>query len=194
MISASTPPRISFLAKTTVGQKLRTLTPESFRRCTTAVGGWPPASTTWLTRRSMQASASAISCGCMTMRLTPNGLRVSSDVASISRDSRSGGIEPDAMTPKPPPLEIAATRLRSETQVMAPPMMARRTPRNSRPRRQRRLSRALGWFMPSGCVEAVGRMQRANRKLGVFLGDENAHLDLRGGDHLDVDAFLGKRL
>lgn len=31
---------------------------------------------------------------------------------------------PQARTPKPPPSEMAATNLRSETQVIAPPMMA----------------------------------------------------------------------
>ena len=35
-----------------------------------------------------------------------------------------GVMAPQAMTPKPPALEIAATRLRSDTQVMAPPMIA----------------------------------------------------------------------
>ncbi len=59
------------------------------------------------------------------MRLTPNGcvgqplrrldLRFAADL---------GVIEPQAITPKPPALEMAETRLRSETQVMAPPMMA----------------------------------------------------------------------
>jgi hypothetical protein len=37
---------------------------------------------------------------------------------------RSGIMEPQAMTPKPPALEMAATRLRSDTQVIAPPRMA----------------------------------------------------------------------
>ena len=43
-----------------------------------------------------------------------------------------GVIAPQAMTPKPPPFEIAATRLRSDTQVIAPPMIASSQPRNSR--------------------------------------------------------------
>ncbi len=33
-------------------------------------------------------------------------------------------MEPQAMTPKPPALDVAATRWRSDTQVIAPPMMA----------------------------------------------------------------------
>ena len=37
-------------------------------------------------------------------------------------------------------------------------------------------------------------MQRPQRKLGIFLGDEDAHLDLGGRDHLDVDALFGERL
>ena len=58
------------------------------------------------------------------IRLTPNGRPVRPEVAAISVASISGDMEPEAMTPKPPALEMADTRLRSETQVMAPPMMA----------------------------------------------------------------------
>ena len=49
----------------------------------------------------------------------------------------AGVIEPEAMTPNPPALEIAATRWRSDTQVIAPPIMARSVPRKARPRAQR---------------------------------------------------------
>ena len=74
--------------------------------------------------------------GCMVMRLTPKGRSVSAAVAAISAASRPGDIEPEAMTPKPPAFESADTRCRSDTQVMAPPMMASSQPRNSRPRPQ----------------------------------------------------------
>ena len=62
-------------------------------------------------RASTQTSASSSSCGCMTIRLTPNGRSVSAAVAAISSASRSGPIEPQASTPKPPASLIAATRL-----------------------------------------------------------------------------------
>ena len=58
------------------------------------------------------------------------------------RPSRSGDIAPEAITPKPPALEIAATRLRSDTQVIAPPMIARSQPRKARPRAHSRSSSA----------------------------------------------------
>src|SRR5258708_22733935 len=123
------------------------------------------------------------------------------------------------MTPKPPPFDIAATRLRSETQVIAPPMIASSVPRNSEPRRQSRssrrrarsraslppgppcpsasglvpASRSAVFVIPSISVEAVGRVQGADRQLGVVLCDQHAHLDLGCGDHLDVDAFVSER-
>ena len=68
------------------------------------------------------------------IRLTPNGRSVSARVAAISAASSSGDIEPEAITPKPPALEIAATRLRSDTQVIAPPMIANSQPSTVRPR------------------------------------------------------------
>ena len=58
------------------------------------------------------------------MTFTPKGRSVSFLVSAISIESRSGDMEPVAMTPKPPPLEMAETRWRSDTQVMAPPMTA----------------------------------------------------------------------
>ena len=57
----------------------------------------------------------------MVIRLTPNGLSVRALVSAISVSSSSGVIAPQAITPKPPALEIAETRLRSETQLIAPP-------------------------------------------------------------------------
>ena len=48
--------------------------------------------------------------------------------------------QPQAITPNPPALEMAATRVRSLTQLIAPPMMAVRVPRNAVPRDQSRSS------------------------------------------------------
>ena len=89
-------------------------------------------------RRTPRSAPS--SCGCSVIRLTPNGRSVSARVAAISAASSSGDIDPEAMTPNPPAFEIAATRLRSDTQVIAPPMIARSVPRNARPRAHSRSS------------------------------------------------------
>ena len=129
------------------------------------------------------------------------------------RRAARGDIEPEAMTPNPPAFEIAATRLRSDTQVIAPPMIASSVPRKARPRAHSRSSsapaarrrprsphgRACGRSAaadPSVIrgVEPVGGMQRAQRELGVFGRDQHADLDLGGRDHLDVDALVGQRL
>src|SRR5579872_273061 len=134
------------------------------------------------------------------MRLTPKGFRVSAAVAWISASSASGGIAPFAMTPKPPASEMAATRFRSDTQVMAPPMIPKEVPRKSRPRRQRwsRCARASGCavgsaVMSGSCgIEAIGGMEGTERQFRIFLGDEDAHLDLGGGNHLDIDPLLGQ--
>ena len=58
------------------------------------------------------------------MMLTPKGLAVSFRVAHISDSSSSGDIDPVARIPNPPALEIAATSVCSETQLIAPPQMA----------------------------------------------------------------------
>src|SRR5215472_12670372 len=104
------------------------------------------------------------------------------------------------MTPKPPAFEMAATRWCSLTQLMAPPMMATRQPRNAAPRAHSASSRAraatrraLGGAV-SGGIEAVGGVQRAHGKLGVFGADQHRDLDLARGNHLDVDAARGERL
>jgi len=70
----------------------------------------------------------------MVMRLTPKGFDVSALVAAISVSSNSGVIAPQAITPKPPALEMAATRLRSLTQLIAPHRIAVSQPRKSVPR------------------------------------------------------------
>ena len=68
------------------------------------------------------------------IRFTPNGLLVSAWVAVISRSSSSGVIAPHAITPKPPALLIAATRLRSDTQLIAPHRIACSLPKKAAPR------------------------------------------------------------
>ena len=78
----------------------------------------------------------------MVMRLTPNGRVVSAWVPAISCASASGPMEPPAMTPKPPALLMAETRVRSLTQLIAPPMIATRLPRKRRPRSDSRSNSA----------------------------------------------------
>ncbi len=98
--------------------------PLSFTARTAPPGGMPPASTTCPTRAAMHTRTSASSWGCMVIRFTPKGLSVSACVAAISAASWSGFIAPQAITPNPPALLIAATRCRSLTHVIAPPMIA----------------------------------------------------------------------
>ena len=71
----------------------------------------------------------------MVIRFTPKGLSVSAWVPAISSARRSGSIAPLAITPKAPALESAATRLRSLTQLIAPPMTATRAAEKLRPAR-----------------------------------------------------------
>ena len=77
----------------------------------------------------------------MMIRFTPNGRVVSAWVAAISAPSWSGVMAPQASTPNPPALEMVETRVRSDTQVMAPPIKANGQPRNSVPARQSRSRR-----------------------------------------------------
>jgi hypothetical protein len=74
MTSASAPERSSFLPSASVGAKQITLAPAALIASTLPLGGMPPASTTWPTRAAQTAIRSN-SCGCMVIRLTPNGLR-----------------------------------------------------------------------------------------------------------------------
>ena len=111
--SASAPERISFLASASAGAKQTSFAPLALIRSIAPPGGRPPASTTWLTSCLAQASISSLSCGCMVIRLTPNGRSVRVLVSAISVSSSSGLIAPQAMTPNPPALEMAETRWRS---------------------------------------------------------------------------------
>src|SRR3546814_3868286 len=71
------------------------------------------------------------SCGCMVMRLTPNGLCVSALVPAISASRSSGAIAPHAITPNPPAFDMAETRWRSETQPNDPYSIVPSAPRQS---------------------------------------------------------------
>jgi len=132
--SASTFERISFLASASAGAKAISLAPRPLILSIAHPGGRPPASTTWPTSCLAQTSIRSLSCGCIVMRLTPNGRDVRALVSAISVSSSSGVIAPQAITPKPPAFEMAETRFRSETQLIAPPMIATSQPRNSVPR------------------------------------------------------------
>ena len=124
MTKASIPARTKRSEMLSAGAKAMALAPPSLMRAIEAVTCRPPAKTMWETRRPRHTSMSAASSGCMVMRFTPNGWSVRSRVAAISASSWSGDMAPVAMTPKPPPLEMAATRSWFDTHVMAPPMMA----------------------------------------------------------------------
>src|ERR1700722_9579536 len=187
MTIASAPERTNPRASTSAGAKQISLAPPSLTAFTAAPGGMPPASTTWLTFASRQTRTRSLSAGCIVIRLTPNGLLVIACVPAISAASRSGVIEPQAMTPNPPALEIAATRWRSLTQLMAPPMIAIGQPRNAIPRVQSRSSAARSG---SASIETIRRVQRAYRELGVFRGDQHADFYFTRGNDLNVDRFV----
>ena len=145
----------------------------------------------------------------MVIRLTPNGRSVRALVSAISVSSSSGLIAPQAITPKPPALEMAETRWRSEIQLIAPPMIATSQPRNSVPRcisSLRRAWPAVGWtargsaISPSPLMPPDPRSRpkavwstRTARSSSVF-GDQRADLDLAGGDREQVDLPLGQHL
>ena len=99
--------RTSRRASTSAGAKQISFAPPSFTARTAVPGGMPPASTMWPTFASRQTRIRSSSCGCMVIRLTPNGWLVSAWVPAISAASRSGVIEPQAITPNPPALEMA---------------------------------------------------------------------------------------
>ena len=98
------------------------------------------------------------------MRLTPNGRSVRVLVSAISVSSNSGPIAPQAITPNPPALEMAETRLRSEIQLIAPPMIATSQPRNSVPRCISSLRRAwptLAWTARGSAISPSPLMPAA---------------------------------
>src|SRR3546814_645571 len=211
--SASTPERSSFLPSESAGVKQISFAPNAFTASIAGAGGSPPASTTWPTPCLAQTWIRSASCGCMVMRLTPNGLCVSALVPAISASRSSGDIAPHAITPNPPAFDMAETRWRSDTQLIAPPRIAASVPRKSHPRaisceRRRRpasdiqcsldkreqATAASGLGRRVAFVQAIGRVQDADGKLGIFLRDQHRHLYLGGGDRKDVDAARRQRL
>src|SRR5690606_31134854 len=198
MTSASPPERSSFFASASVGANTMTFAPNALIASTLPLGGIPPASTTWPTPCLPQTSISSNSIGCMVIRLTPNGLPVSAFVPAISASSSSGVIAPHAITPNPPALLIAATRLRSDTQLIAPHRIAWSQPRKAAPRASSSRSRARplrgNALTGSFRVEAIGGVQDAHRQFRLILVDQDGHLDLAGRYRLDIDAALAQRL
>jgi hypothetical protein len=87
---ASTLERISFLARDSAGAKAISLAPLSLILSIAQPGGSPPARTTWPISWFTQTSISSASCGCMVIRLTPNGLSVRALVSAISVSRSSG--------------------------------------------------------------------------------------------------------
>src|SRR5580658_1805707 len=189
---ASAPERTSRRANTSAGAKQISFAPPSLTAFTAPPGGMPPASTIWVTFASRQTRTKSSNAGCIVMRLTPNGLLVIAWVAAISAASWPGFIEPQAITPNPPALEIADTKCRSLTQLIAPPRMATGQPRNALPRAHSRskVARSVPWVTSSAGIETIRRMQRPHREFGVFGGDQHADLDLAGGNHLYVDRLV----
>ena len=86
--SASAPERISFFASASAGAKQTSFAPLALIRSIAPPGGRPPARTTWPTRCFAQVSISSLNCGCMVMRLTPNGRSVRVFVSAISVSSK----------------------------------------------------------------------------------------------------------
>src|SRR5690606_8879645 len=129
--SASMPIRINLRPMMADGAKPMVFPPYALTVATCSDFGTPPANTTCDTLCFLHTSTNSSICGCITIRFTPNGLSVSSLVATISLSSNSGDIELQAMTPNAPLLLIADTRLRSDTQLIAPPIIAYLLPSNS---------------------------------------------------------------
>ena len=127
-------PRFRIVAKASAGAKQITFARVSLIASRLPFGGNPPARTTCETSCFPQMAIKSIRSGCMVIRFTPNGLLVSFFVSVISVSSNSGVIAPQAITPKPPALEIALTRLRSDTHDIAPHIIAVLLPSRSVPR------------------------------------------------------------
>jgi len=86
--------------------------------------GMLPAKKTYGHFSRITMSTCSLKAGATVIRFTPKGFRVSSRVFAISFARISGGMFPHASTPNPPSFEMAATRFASETQVIAPHMIA----------------------------------------------------------------------
>ena len=199
--SASTPERISFLASASAGAKQISLAPSPLIRSIAPAGGRPPARTTWLTPCRAQTSISSISMRVHGDQVDAERLRRCASWSRRSRCRADRASSPRRRSPRTPPaLDIAETRLRSETQLIAPPRIgdlaaeelgaARHQPaRGGRGRSRARSSRSA-----SSASSPIGGVQHAHRELGIFLVDQHRDLDLGGGDREDVDAAVGQRL
>src|ERR1700712_938066 len=190
MTMASAPERTRRFASDNAGENAISLEPLSLTARTAGPGGIPPASTICPTPASSVTRIRSFSSGCIVIRFTPNGLSVRARVPAICSANCAGFIAPQAMTPKPPALEMAETRCCSLTQLMAPPRIAYGQPRNAVPRDHKRSSRERAAIRGSDDIEAVGGMQRTNGQFGIFGRDQHADLDLTGGNHLDVDRLV----
>ena len=96
----------------------------------------------------------------MVIRFTPKGLLVSAAVSAISISKDQVSLLHEAITPKPPALDNAETKLRSDTQVMAPPNSAYSVPRNVRPRAHKALS-----FLCAAIIRDPALLPHRARKL-----------------------------
>src|SRR5512134_124540 len=134
MTKASTPCLMRRFARDNTGAKQRSLAPEAFTCSMSLPEGMLPAKMTNGAFSRITTSMCSRKFGATVIRLTPKGNFVFRRVASISSARRSGGMFPPARTPNPPAFEMAATRLDSETHVMAPQRIAYRVPRKSVPR------------------------------------------------------------
>ena len=198
MISASAPHAHQLLGHASAGAKHMTLAPPALSRCMAARGGRPPASTTWPTP-ALEADIDQL----VELRVHDDQVDAERPVGQRRVAAISSRAAPAPSSRRPArrsrrPSLIADTRFRSDTQVMAPPMIAPARSREiARPRCHSR-STADGAATSAGAsaqsrVQAVGGVQRAQRQLGIFLGDQHADLDLRGRDRVDVDALVGQR-
>jgi hypothetical protein len=125
--SASAPERISFLASASAGAKQISLAPLPLIRSIAPPGGKPAG----------EHDMGDLMLGADVDQLAQ--LRVHGDQVDAERlvgallglgdlgVEQLGVIAPQAITPKPPALEMAETRWRSETQLIAPPRIAIRS-------------------------------------------------------------------
>src|SRR5512143_2108645 len=121
---ASIPCLMRRLASGRTGAKQTSFSPAAFTSAMSRPAGMLPAKKTNGHLSRTTTSTCRLNAGATVMRFTPKGFRVFSRVFAISFARTSGGMLPPASTPNPPSFEMAATRFASETQVIAPHMIA----------------------------------------------------------------------
>ena len=192
--SASAPLRTSFLANASEGAKQTTLAPPALSRCIVSRGGRPPASTTWPTRWSRQASAS-----CVELRVHDDQVDAERAVGERCRRRDLRRQQLRAHRAAGEHAEAAGVADRGDQVPLGHPghgpaqdgeLAAEEAPATLPERVDPRAWLRHRLSVP---VQAVGRVQRAQRQLGVLLADQHADLDLGGRDRLDVDALGGQR-